>query len=218
MIRPPRGVLWDLDGTLADSREYHWRAWRDTMAQEGVTLTRERFEASFGQRNDSILGAWLGRDVDPGRIRRIGDAKEEQYRAHLREGGIAPLPGAVEWVNRLGAADWRQAIASSAPRANVDVMLEALGLAGSLDAIVSAEDVKTGKPDPEVFLTAAERLGVPPARAIVVEDAAAGIEAASRGRMRSIAVGKGPFPGADVVVAQLSDLPGDAFDRLVVPP
>ena len=93
----------------------------------------------------------------------IGDAKDATYRALVRAGGFSPLPGAAEWVRRLAAERWRQAVASSAPRENIDVVLEAIGLAGCIEAIVSAEDV---------------RLGVEPRRSIVVEGAAAGVEAA----------------------------------------
>ena len=210
-----RAVLWDLDGTLADSREYHWRAWKEAMDAEGLPLTEAQFLASFGQRNDAILGAWLGGDADPGRVRRIGDAKEAFYRELVRAEGIAPLPGAAEWVRSLHEEGWRQAIASSAPRLNVEVMREALGFVGLIETLVAAEDVTEGKPDPEVFLRAAHRLGVPPDRCVVVEDAEAGIEAARRGGMASVGVGGGAVGAANVVVHSLADLPTDTFLRLI---
>ena len=214
----PKAALWDLDGTLVDSEEYHWLSWRDTMRLEGMELTYERFLASFGQRNDRILGAWLGADADAGRVQRIGDAKEAEYRRLAEAHGLQPLPGAREWLANLRAAGWKQAIASSAPRANVEVMLRVLGLTQYLDAIVAAEDVTIGKPDPQVFLRAAEKLGVPPSRCVVVEDAAAGVEGARRGGMKSIGVAKNGPLAADVVVASLSDLSDDAFDRLLGSP
>lgn len=210
-----RAALWDLDGTLADSRDYHWRAWRDSMAAAGVTITDAQFNASFGQRNDAILTNWLGSDATPERIREIGDAKEALYRTLMSREGIVPLPGAAEWVRRLHDEGWKQAIASSAPRLNVELMVTMLELRDWIDELVSAEDVRAGKPDPEVFLTAATRLGVAPARCVVVEDAAAGIEAARRGGMRSIGVGSGPVHAADIAVRSLDVLPSDAFDRLV---
>ena len=212
-----RAVLWDLDGTLADSREYHWRAWRDVLATAGVTITERQFLSSFGQRNDAILGAWLGADADAALIRRLGEAKEERFRTLVSEHGLVPLPGAVPWVERLARQEWRQAIASSAPRANVEVMVRALGVESLMAALVSAEDVQRGKPHPEVFLVTAARLGVEPARSVVVEDAAAGIEAARRAGMRSIGVGDDALRSADIHVASLAELPGDSFDRLVAP-
>jgi beta-phosphoglucomutase len=213
MTRRPRAVLWDLDGTIADSKEFHWRAWRDTLAEDGVVVTESQFLASFGQRNDAILCAWLpGASAE--RIRRLGDAKEECFRRLAAAGGLAPLPGAAEWIARLAQAGWRQAIASSAPRANVETMVRVLGL-DAMSALVSAEDVRRGKPDPEVFLVTAARLGVEPARSVVVEDAAAGIEAARRGGMPCVGVGAREVQAADVFVSSLADLPDDAFDRLV---
>jgi beta-phosphoglucomutase len=94
-------------------------------------------------------------------------------------------------------------------------MLRALGLEGFFDVTVSGEDVTKGKPDPEVFLVAAARVGVPPAHCIVVEDAAAGVEAARRAGMQSIGVGDA-LGAADVTVSSLAELPPDAFDRLVL--
>jgi HAD superfamily hydrolase (TIGR01509 family) len=207
-------ALWDMDGTLIDSEEYHWRAWRDTMARAGFPITHAHFLATFGQRNDAILPHWLGADAPTELMRRIGDEKEALYRELVRSGGIAPLAGAAEWIGRLHAAGWRQAIASSAPRLNVETILDSLHL--EFDAIVAAEDVRHGKPDPEVFLTAAARLGMPAGECVVVEDAPAGIEAARRGGMRSIGVSrKGPL-AADLFAPSLAELPPDAFVSLML--
>ena len=209
-----KAVLWDLDGTLVDSEEFHWLSWRDTMRLEGIELTYDQFLKSFGQRNDRILAGWLP-GADPARRHRIGDDKEAAYRRLVETHGLSPLPGAREWLVALHGAGWKQAIASSAPRANVAVMLHVLGLSGYLDAIVAAEDVTIGKPDPQVFLRAAETLAVPPSRCIVVEDAAAGVEGARRGGMKSIGVAKNGPLAADVVVMSLADLDQEAFERLL---
>ena len=148
-------------------------------------------------------------------MRRIGEAKESRYRELLRSGSLTPLPGAAEWVSRLAAAGWRQAIASSAPRANIEVMVATLDLRGSIDAWVGAEDVSRGKPDPEVFLKAARALSLPIEGCVVVEDAEAGIEAAKRAGMKCIGVGDGSIGAADLVVSSLDRLPADAFAGLL---
>jgi beta-phosphoglucomutase len=215
MTAPLRAVLWDLDGTLVDSAEFHWFSWRDTLAAEGVAVTYEQFLASFGQKNDRVLRLWLGADAPDGAIRRIGEGKETEYRRLVQAHGLDPLPGARAWADRLHAAGWKQAIASSAPRQNVEVMLHVLALDRDFDAIVAAEDVTAGKPDPQVFLKAAERLSVPPSRCIVVEDAAVGVEAARRAGMKRIGVSRTGELDADISVHSLEELPDDAFDRLL---
>ena len=129
---------------------------------------------------------------------------------------MQPLPGVAQWVHRLHEEGWLQAIASSAPRPNIDVVLDALGAARFFQGIVSAEDVHRGKPDPEVYLSAALRVGVSPARCIVVEDAAAGIQGARAAGMRSIgAEHNGKRLAADVAVKSLDLLKADAFEKLL---
>jgi HAD superfamily hydrolase (TIGR01509 family) len=211
-----RAVLWDMDGTLVDSAEYHWQAWRDTMSGEGFPVTHGQFLATFGQRNDSILRQWLGEKATPELVQRIGNTKETCYRQLVREQGIAPLPGALEWINLLHRQGWRQAIASAAPRANVETILDVLHASEVFEAIVSAEDVHRGKPDPEVFLIAATKQGIALKHCIVVEDAEHGIEAARAAGMKSVGVSQnGKQLPADIVVQSLELLDENAFDNLL---
>lgn len=211
-----RGVLWDVDGTLIDSGDYHWLAWHEAMAAEGFDLSRDRFTATFGWRNDAILRDWLGADLTDAEIARIGDFKEARYRELMHERGVQPLPGVRRWLETLQAAGWRQAVASSAPRLNVEAILSALEIAHFFEAITSAEDVQRGKPDPQVFLVAAEKLGLPPERCIVVEDAPAGVEGGRRAGMSTVGVlWSHPELHADLVTPTLDELPPDAFDRLL---
>lgn len=222
MTKPPgslthaRAVLWDVDGTMIDSSEYHWLSWREALAAENYALRREQFNATFGQRNDEILRGYFGADFSGAEVQRVGGAKEELYRALVRERGIELLPGVRRWLDKLKAEGWRQAMASSAPRLNLEAIIAALNLGDYFGAIVSADDVTRGKPDPQVFLIAAEKLGVAPAACIVVEDAPAGIEAARRAGMRAVGVLNSHAElHADLVVRTLEVLPGEAFDLLL---
>jgi beta-phosphoglucomutase len=211
-----QAVLWDVDGTLIDSEEYHWLAWRETMIGEGYALTRDQFNATFGWRNDAILRKLFGSDLSAREADRIATEKEVRYRELVLRRGIELLPGVQHWLDRLKADRWQQAIASSAPRQNLDTILTSVQLENHFDAIVSAEDVTRGKPDPQVFLLAAERLAVPPRRCIVIEDSPAGIEGAQRAGMRSIGVGvKHASLPADRVVRSLAELPEDALGELL---
>lgn len=216
MNEQTRAVLWDVDGTLVDSAEYHWLTWRDALAREQFELTRELFASSFGQRNDAVLRGLLGADLPATEVGRIAAAKEECYRAMVRERGLQPLPGVLNWLRRLKEAGWRQAVASSAPRANLEVILAATGVAEFFDAVVSAEEIEHGKPHPEIFLRAAQAVGAKPRRCVVVEDAPAGVESGHRAGMRVIGVlTTQPQLDADLVVQTLEELPGDAFERLL---
>ena len=210
-----QAVLWDMDGTLIDSEEFHWISWRDTMAKEGIAINHEQFLASFGQRYDSIVPQWLGPAANPEDVERIADAKEELYRNLIRTNGILALPGVASWLPRLHEHRWLQAVASSAPRRNVEVVLDALGAAHYFQGVVSGEDVRKGKPDPEVYLAAASCVGASPDRCIVVEDALAGIEGARSAGMRSIGVSHGKHLNADIVVQSLDLLDPDAFKSLL---
>ena len=142
MTGVPRAVLWDMDGTLIDSEEFHWISWRETMAKEEIEITHEEFLGSFGQRNDSILFQWLGPNATPERIARVADAKEERYRELIRTNGMPALPGVAMWLQRLHEEGWLQAIASSAPRLNIDAVLGALRAAHCFQGVVSAEEVQ----------------------------------------------------------------------------
>jgi HAD superfamily hydrolase (TIGR01509 family) len=204
-----------MDGTLIDSADYHFQSWLDALEAEGLTVTHEQFLSTFGWKNDRILRQWIGPHLDSAWIARVGDAKERDYRQLVRTRGLQPLPGADYWVRNRHEAGWTQAIASSAPRANIEVALEVLGWQPYFDALASGDDVRAGKPDPEIFVLAASRVGVAPGRCIVVEDAAAGVEAARRGGMRCIGVGRAAASGRpDLVVSSLEELTEKVFEEL----
>ena len=211
-----KAVLWDLDGTLVDSAEFHWQAWRDVMAEAGSPVTHEQFVHSFGKRNDLILSGWLGEGADPEHRRRLSEEKESRFRALVRAHGIEPLLGVREWVARLHAEGWRHAIATSAPRLNLETLVDVMRMRQYFAADVAAEDVTHGKPDPEVFLLAASRLGADPGRSIVVEDAPTGIEAGRRAGMRTVGVSlMHALTAADVYVGTLPELAEDTFGKLL---
>lgn len=200
-------VLWDMDGVLADTAPFHYQAWRALFAGLGKGLSDEEFRRSFGLRNDDILRANLG-DMPPPRLRELGRRKEELFREAIR-GKVQPLPGAVALVRRLRESGVKTAVVSSAPRQNVETLLDALGISDGFDALVAEEDAERGKPDPQGYLVAAERLGERPEDCVVIEDAPGGVEAAKRAGMRCIGLAAGREPDAlacaDVVVAGLED-------------
>jgi beta-phosphoglucomutase len=174
---------------VLDSRGVHWDAWRIFAEQHGRPMTLEFFADTFGFRNEIILRRHFGADLADAEAAKLSLAKEALYRQLLCASGLQPLPGVREWMQWATANGWRQALASMAPRENIDVSLVALRLTDTFDAVVSSEEVRHGKPDPEVFLLAAQRIGVPPVRCTVIEDSHQGVGAAKRAGMRCIGVG-----------------------------
>jgi beta-phosphoglucomutase len=180
-------AIWDMDGTLVDTAELHFAAWYEVCRELGRDFTRAEFAATFGRRNPEIIAYLFGDRFGDAEVARIGDRKEEIYRAAGRN-GVELLPGARSLLEGLQRAGFRQAIGSSAPRANLELILDLTRSARLFDAVVAMEDTQRGKPDPQVFQLAAGRLGVPPERSVVFEDAVAGVQAAKAGGMRCVAV------------------------------
>lgn len=212
-------VIWDMDGVLVDSGEAHYAAWARLFREEGIPYSRDLFLQTFGQRNDRILRTLLGPDLPEERLREL-DARKEAYYRELIPSRVRLLPGAWELLNGLRAAGARQAVGSSGPRANVEATVAALGLASFFEALVAAEDVAEGKPAPDVFLLAAEWLGVSPVRCVVLEDAVAGVEAALAAGMCCVAVATtrpaDELRAAHRVVASLKDVQADDLRRMAL--
>lgn len=182
------GALFDWDGVVIDSREHHEESWNRLATELGRPLPEDHFLKGFGRKNEFIIPEILHWTEDTEEIRRISLRKEELYREVVRERGLKALPGVEAWLQTLRKAGIPCAIGSSTHRANLDLSLELIGLRSFFEAIVTAEDVQLGKPDPQVFLMAAQRLGMPPERCVVFEDAHVGIAAARAGGMRVIGV------------------------------
>ena len=208
-----RAVLWDLDGVLVDSAPFHFQAWRELLASLGRELSEADFRRTFGLRNDAILRDLLG-DLSPAEMERLAARKEGLFRQAAR-GNISALPGALALLRLLREGGLRLALVSSTPHANIDLVLRSLEVETAFDVVVGEEDVTRGKPDPEGFLLAAERLGVPPGECVVIEDAPMGVEAAKRGGMRCVGVYRGrpreTLAKADLVVESLEDPAVAAF-------
>ncbi|EFH89205.1 HAD family hydrolase [Ktedonobacter racemifer] len=203
-----RAVIWDLDGVIIDSADSHRKAWYRLAQDLNIPYSDEQFWSTFGWRNDAIIPTMVG-EATPERIKELADRKEAYFRDYARH-TIAFLPGSEELLAALHKAGYPQALASSTPRENIALISEVLGLERYLNALVSGEEVARGKPAPDVFLKAADSLGVAPTRCLVIEDAVAGIEAARAGGMRSIAVaGERDLPGlraANLVVKDLTEV------------
>ena len=205
-----RGAIFDWDGVIINSAAQHEVSW-DRLAKEcGKTLPENHFKRGFGMKNEVIIPELLGWTTAPVEIRILSLRKEAIYREVVREQGMTALPGVEPWLRTLRDEGIPCAIASSTHRENITTTLDVLGLEEFFSAIVTAEDVKRGKPDPEVFRTAAQRMGVEPIDAVVFEDALVGITAAQAAGMGVVAVAttepKEKLAHADWVVDRLDEL------------
>jgi beta-phosphoglucomutase family hydrolase len=182
-----QAVIWDMDGVIADTALYHFEAWQEVFQKRGVSFTEDDFRRNFGQRNDTIIRNVLGAGLPPSEVDIIAGEKEEYFRQKVRQ-KIEPLPGAIELIELLKEHFFSMALASSAPIENIWLIIRSLDINNCFHAIVSGREVKEGKPSPQGFLLAAEKLGVAPENCIVVEDAVAGVTAAKRAGMHCLAV------------------------------
>lgn len=172
-----KGALFDWDGVVLDSSRAHEEAWNVLARREGLPIAPELFPLGFGKRNEVVIPDVYGWTRDPEEIQRLGDAKEAIYREIMGSGSIEPMAGVRVLLENLRHRGIRCCIATSTPRLNIEAVLPRLGLESFFAGAVCSEDVQRGKPDPEVFEKAAERLGLNPRDCVVFEDATYGIEA-----------------------------------------
>jgi len=225
MARGPRAIIFDFDGVIADSEPLHLAAFQQALEPEGIILTTEAYYADYLGYDDydAIVAALreAGRPPTEESVQRLMAAKAEHFLALVRE-GVRILPGVPAFIRQV-ATRVPLAVASGALRREIELILAYAGLREAFETIVSAEDVSEGKPAPESFLLALERLqervpALVPGDCLVIEDSRAGIEGARRAGMRCLAVSNS-YPAselgaADVVVPSLEKVEWERVSAL----
>jgi beta-phosphoglucomutase len=202
-------VLWDMDGVIADTMQYHFGAWHDILKTMGINVTLEEFRPLFGQRHDNIIRYALGNNLTHAQIEALSDKKQALYRERVAK-DIRALPGALELITSLNKNKIKIALASSATPENVDVIVDGLKIRDKFQAFVNGPEVAEGKPSPLIFQLAAKKLGALPANCVVIEDAVAGVTAAKEGGMKCVAVTnslpRARLTKADLIVDSLEEV------------
>jgi beta-phosphoglucomutase len=210
-------VLWDLDGVIADTWEYHYLAWRDVFAKRGATFTKEDFMRHFGRRHDTIIQFALGDKLSPEEFKAVTEAKQADYRRRVGA-NIRALPGAIALIRALNREGIKTAIASSAPLENIEIIIRGLGIEDCFQAVAWGTEVAEGKPSPEIYLLAAKKLSVSPAGCVVIEDAIAGVAGARQAGMKCVAVTNShpaaSLKGADLIVDTLEKVSIESLVKL----
>jgi beta-phosphoglucomutase len=179
-------VIFDMDGVLVDSYFAHYQSFRHLAERRGLTFSEADFAKVFGRTSREIFSIWWGEGrFSDGEIAALDAEKEAHYRRIIAR-DFPAIPGVKDALGELRAAGFRLGVGSSGPPENVEMVLGRLAVRPWIGAIVTGMEVTRGKPDPQVFLLAAERLGVPPPRCVVVEDAPAGIAAAHAAGMAAV--------------------------------
>ncbi len=205
-----KGVIFDMDGVLVDNRDAHIDSFMEFCRRNGVELKKSKLEAMFGMTNNEIMPALLPPELIRRKgIKALSEEKEAIYR-EMYARTIAPVGGLVDFLKALKAAGFKTAVGSSGIRPNIDFVLEKCGITGCFDAIVNGEMVSRGKPDPEIYLLAAEKLGLAPQQCVVIEDSFAGIKA-GRGAGAAIIAMATTFPKEqhkdyDLLVSDFTEL------------
>ena len=214
-------AIFDMDGVLVDSYDAHFRSWQVVAREVGLPLTEATFASQFGRTNpESIAGYWGEGTFTSERIAALDDLKETSFRRNI--GADFPaMPGVVNLLQSLHDARFLLGVGSSGPPENVDLVLSELKARSLFGAVVTGGDVTRGKPDPRVFLLAAERLDIPPRQCVVIEDAPAGLRAAKSAGMRSVGLAstgrtRQSLAEADLVVDSLDELSAPLLRELIL--
>lgn len=211
-----QAALFDMDGVIVDNRDAHLRAFAKFAKRHGIPdLDPDTLLPWFGSTNAVIMSHLFGRDDIPAdEVERLSREKEEIYR-ELYDPVMKPAAGLVPLIEALKAGGVKIAVGSSAPRVNVDFVLDRCRIAQYFDAVASGSEIALSKPDPEVYLLAAKKLSVPPENCVVFEDAFVGMEAARKAGAKVVAIAS-TFPRAMIEQKGDYDLLVDSFNDLTV--
>jgi len=187
------GIIFDLDGVIADTHTIHRHAWRQLLVEMGRQISEEELDFVLeGRKREEILRHFLG-SLSTAEVSRYGERKDELFRQSAEQ--LQSVPGVVDFLRQLDDAGVSRAVATSASKRRTYQLLERLGLADRFGTVVTGDDVAKGKPDPSIFYLAAGCLRVTPQESLVVEDSGVGVRAAKSAGMKCLGIASGMLAG-----------------------
>lgn len=212
-------VIFDMDGVICHTNPYHSKAFDQFFAKRGLNPTEEEYAAHmFGKSNSYILSHFLKREILGDELTALESEKEGLFR-EIYADNIAPIPGFLEFLRDLKAQGCHTGVATSAPFANLDLIMKKLNFKGKMESIMASENVEKHKPDPEVYLKSAANLKVPTERCIVFEDSFSGVSAAINANMKVVGVlsshSRNELPPCDHYITDYQELTVDTILKLI---
>lgn len=181
-------VIFDMDGVICHTNPHHVRAFETFFTKYQIPYTKEEFEEHmYGKNNGYILSHFFKREIIGTELTQLEDEKESLFR-ELYKDNVKTIPSYLNFLNELKSNGFKTAVATSAPRANLDLIINTLNIEKMMNAMLASEDVAAHKPNPEVYLKAADRVGVPPSDCIVFEDSFSGVTAGLNAGMKVVGV------------------------------
>ncbi len=214
-----KAVIFDMDGVICHTNPYHSQAFRIFFEKRGLNPTDEEFALHmFGKSNSYILKHFLGREILGEEFLQLEDEKESLFR-EIYADVVTPIAGFPGWLKDLKQANFLTGVATSAPRANLDLIMGKLGFESHMESIMASEDVTRHKPDPQVYLKSAENLGVQSRHCVVFEDSFSGVTAALNAGMKVVGVlsshTREELPPCDHYIKTYSDIDLKILARLL---
>ncbi len=212
-------VIFDMDGVIAHTNPYHMEAFRQFFDNYQVPYTKQEFEDHmYGKHNSYIMKYFFKRDIKGAELTRLEEEKEGLFR-QIYQHHIAPVTGFLEFLSALKITGFHTGVATSAPRANLDLIMDGLGFQPQMESILASEDVHAHKPDPEIYLKSAHNLGVRPENCIVFEDSHSGVSAAINAGANVVGVltshTKDQLPPCQYYIRDYGDINTDIVKHIV---